>query len=152
MRTTLFILLLSATDFSFGQSLPEFSFDNTAAIPARVDQSLLGKDSAVIVIYFDAHNQDCIDQAREISDNMDKVKHITFLWVCANEQVVALTFKTLNFAHQENIIVAIDTESKFEELFGSIDIPTVICYNAQWEKVHTLSKFQKAENLAFGVE
>lgn len=150
MKLPLILITALITLFAFSQSLPDFDFQDAGG--NKVDKSSLIEGQPVIVFYFDPFCDHCQWQANALNEHTEEFKDINLLWVSWAEHEDNEAFYEEYLSRLDNSIACKDHNYLFDNLFGYSEVPSIYCYNANWELVASFKEEQPAEILLKAVE
>jgi len=146
-KNIFFILFLIAIPFtSFEQAngepvaaykknpaIPEFKIVETRDTTATFIRDSLPKHKQVVIIYFSPDCSHCQYEATEIVKNMDKLKHVFFVWINYHQSLKALSefsekYKLNQFS---NVVVGKETSYKTAVFYQIEFTPFIAIYNSK---------------------
>lgn len=125
------------------QTLPYFTFYNTDSI--LTDNSIIAKNVAACIFYFNAHCDHCQYEAKEISKNIALFKDAQIIMVSSNTLAQIKEFTAQYRLNYPNIIFLQDPKYEFAKWFGKANVPSVYIYNTKHQLVKAYQGETKIE-------
>ncbi len=115
------------------QTLPIFNFYHLNGLTAN--NSIIKKDQAVCIFYFNADCEHCQYQAKEINKNIALFKNTQLVMVSFNTVKEIKQFALQYGLNYPNLTFLQDSKYQFYKWFGKTSVPAVYIYNAQHKLV-----------------
>lgn len=110
------------------QTIPKFELKKLNNV--SFSNSDLKQNTSTIFIYFNSDCDFCHNEAKSISQNLNKFKDVQFIFVSFEETEVIKKFAELHkLNNQENIIFLEDKKGDFSIKFNASSIPYILIYN-----------------------
>lgn len=110
------------------QVLPDASFHSLSGIPVNLND--FDKTRPLVIIYFHPECEHCQYEAQEIGQNTAAFNHCQMVMVTPDDSLQRVE----NFCSEyhlwelDNIEILLDTENRFQKVFGKAIIPSVYIY------------------------
>ncbi len=116
------------------KSIPEFCFNDLWE--GEICNTILSKENACIIIYFNPDCSHCQYEAEQLFLNQGELKNYQIIMVSPSPSKEITDFSEKYHLNEfSNFIFLYDKDEKFTTIFGSVSVPTRFIYNKDGQLV-----------------
>jgi len=134
------------------QSLPPFAFNDYKTDAIFTDNNI-HSGKAILIVYFHPECDFCQHEAEQISKHIDGFKDCQILFVSnAVKDSIASFAKTFKLSNQENVLLLLDKDFTFDDIFGKTGTPSSFLYNKRHKLLKNFKGFVKVDEILKYIE